>query len=307
LTVNTGLVGIRVEKQGALQLTNVRSTNNAASGIQVEGASFLQFNVQNFVESNPNAGIIVTDNSVVVVTGTLSIAATATGFGVNMADSSSWTQRKNAAVTCTTNLFGFQATGSSSVFINENASLDTSANQLIGLSVNVGATITLFRGSVTSSDNGLDGASITVDSTLFIDQASAFVCNNNNRHGLRVEQSTVRINNVGGGPGPLIETKNNQRSGTSIGRASFLDLNSVTVARGLQSSNNNLSNNPLDFDLLVDFGSSSMIRWSILGKVAIKFGSRVDFVTVTGPSTVASLVCDTGVDVRNSPVSCSVA
>jgi len=123
---------------------------------------------------------------------------------------------------------------------------------------------------------------------FFIDQFSSFTANNNLRDGLRIEETTVRINNLSG-LGPLIETKNNGRRGTSVGRNSFLDLGSSGPIRGLQSSNNVLE------DLFLDFSSYAILRSCSIGKMNLQFRSQVDFQAGT---TVSTLTCSSDSSAR---------
>jgi len=298
LPIRGGSTGILLDNQASVVLRDSQVID-CTNGIRVAGQSYLQLDNVRLVRNTGN-GLDGVENSAVVLISTLTITNTG-NFALILSESSSLTFRNNAQATLTSNAFGVQISSGSSFFLDQGSFLSVTKSTLIGLSVNVGGSMILFRANVVTSESGLDGASITLGGTLFVDQTASWIANSNLRDGIRIEQGIVRLSNLaGGGPdnlGPLIQTNNNGRRGISVGRNSFLDLQSPGPIRGIQSSGN--SQLLTDGDLWVDYSSSCTLRFSTVGLLVAGFYSILD----TASSTVTSVVCDGTVKTRGT-ISC---
>lgn len=293
LTISNGKAGVVVTDGGHVSIISSRVENHGDNSILVQAHSFARLVDTQIVKTSntptflTGEGLVVTGGSSAVVTGRLLV--TGFTFGIDIINSSSLTLTE-ADVRITGNLMGMQVAMTSSAFLTDDAThLDASNNQLIGVTVVSGASLFAFLGDVSVNNNGLDGLSLFTKATTDFDRSVKFTANNNGRHGILLEDSTINMFTRPPAGAPNIETSNNGANGLLLRLASKFDMSNGAT---FTSSQNGRAGLDADNGSVIGLMNASIENNRGAADLSLTFGSRADFVS---GNRVGRLFCDTSV------------
>lgn len=293
LTISNGKAGVVITDGGHASIISSRTENHGNNSILVQAHSFVRLvNSQIVKTSNTGTfhtgeGLVVTGGSSAVVTGSLLVEGFT--FGIDIINSSSLTLTE-AKVRITDNIMGMQVATTSSTFMTDDAThLDASNNQLIGLTVVSGSSLFVFLGDVNVNNNGLDGLSLFTKSSVDFDRSVKLTANNNGRHGILLEDSTINMFTRPPAGAPNIETLNNGANGLLLRLASKFDMSNGAI---FTSSQNGKAGLDADNGSVIGLMNASIENNRGAADLSLTFGSRADFVS---GNHVGRLFCDASV------------
>lgn len=293
LSINGGKSGLSITNNAEVNIQGVNIQGSEIFGLHMANNALLRSSGIKVLGAKRN-GINVQAGCILEVTGDFIVNRVGT-FGLNLQDGSVFKVDK-ANIDLSDNIFGTQITVGSTAFINE-SKLTVDRNILAGLSVDSGSSLFMFNSHLSTSNNGLDGINLNTKSSIDVDASSTVTANDNGRHGLNIEDTTVNVFSFFRIPGPSIIANNNAQYGVFLELAAKMDIgiNSNLTAQGNGKAG-----------LFADEGSTVRLQSSTItgnqvsvtkakskrdkADVLLTFGSRISF--NNNDNVIGLAVCD---------------